>query len=138
MEDMANFPFLEDFTYAGITKMYQKEAFRMVLPGHNNPTYKGNVYILSDNISASACEPLLDIMKETGLATVVGARSNGAMLSAYWFDVNEDFRVQIPIADYQTARGARLDKIGVMPDVRVDSEKALEHVLNVLIPEAKN
>lgn len=138
IEDMAGFPFLEDFTYAGITKMYQQEAFRMVLPGHNNPTFQGTVYVLSDNISASACEPLLDIVKEMEIATVVGERSNGAMLSAYWFDVNEDFRVQIPIADYQTARGDRLDKVGVMPDVLVPSQEALDHVLNVLIPESKN
>jgi C-terminal processing protease CtpA/Prc len=39
----------------------------------------------------------------------------------------------LPIADFITAGGYRIDKVGVAPDVERKSSEALEHVLNVLI-----
>lgn len=133
-EEVAQLPYLTDFTYAGIGKMFDEEAaFRLVIPGHDKPVFTGNVYVLQDGNTASANEPLLDVFKQEGMATLVGSHSSGAMLSAYFFPVNDDYRVFIPTADYQTAYGRRIDKQGVAPDVETDPAQALDHVLQVLI-----
>lgn len=133
-KDVAQFPFLQDFTFAGITKMYEDEAaFRMVLPPHNNQRFKGKVYILVNSNTASACEPLIDILQQKKIATVVGPRSAGNMLTGQTFKINERYEVFLPIADYQTADGRRLDQVGVIPEHKVNSEDALEYVLNQLI-----
>lgn len=134
VEDINDFPFLQDFTYSGITKMFQENAaFRMVLPGHNRSVYQGNVYVLVNGNTASACEPLIHVLKQYEVGTLVGECSAGAMLSAYTFEVNENYDVFIPIADFQMADGARIDKVGVTPTIEVDQDNALEYVLSELI-----
>ena len=133
-EDINNFPYLKDFTFQGISKMYaNSDAFRMVLPPHNEAVYKGKVFILINSNTASACEPLIDILKAKGLATLVGTVSAGNMLTGQYFKINDNYKVFIPIADYQTADGRRIDKIGVKPDYQVTKGDCLEYVLNQLI-----
>jgi C-terminal processing protease CtpA/Prc len=134
INDIANFPYLKDFTYQGIMKMFAEEAaFRMVVPGHNRPVFKGKVFILINRNTGSACEPLIHLLKKENVATLVGGCSAGAMLSANTFTVNNDYNVFIPIADYQTPDGARIDKVGVEPDITVDSKEALNYTVNNLI-----
>ncbi|AXT20332.1 hypothetical protein D7030_04220 [Flavobacteriaceae bacterium AU392] len=134
LKDVPSFPFLKEFTSEAIQKMYANEAaFRMVIPEHDRPIYKGNVYVLVSKHTASACEPLIDLFKKEKIATLVGVQSAGAMLSGFEYTINEEFNIFLPIADYQTANGERLDKIGVAPDVKVESEKALDYVLDILI-----
>ena len=134
MDDIKVMPFLQDFTFKGIQKMFEEHAaFRMVIPGHDRPVYKGKVYVLVSNQTGSACEPLIDLFKKKGIATLVGETSGGAMLSAEYFPVDEQFKVFIPIADYQTASGERIDKVGVTPNVEVPAKEALDYVLEELI-----
>lgn len=138
-EDIASFPFLQDFTFKGISKMYANEAaFRMVLPPHSNPTFKGKVYVLINSNTASACEPLIDLLQKKNIATLVGPPSAGNMLTGQHFTVNDRYKVFIPIADYQTANGDRLDQIGVIPEHKVRSENTLEYVLQELIGTKTN
>ncbi len=136
-QDIAGFPYLKDFTYAGITKMFNEEAgFRMVIPGHDQPVFTGNVYVLVSNMTASACEPLIDLFKKEDIGTLVGSKSAGAMLSSHKFPLNESFVLTLPVADYLTASGERIDKVGVAPDIEVDPDDALEYVLENLITKS--
>lgn len=135
-KDTIGMPLLRDLTYAGIGKMFQEEdAFRLVIPGHSRPVYNGKVFILMNDQTASANEPLLEAFKNEKLGTLIGVKSSGAMLSAYFFPVGERFKVFIPTADFQTAEGKRLDKKGVEPDIKIDPSRALQYVLEELIPE---
>ncbi len=135
-EEIQSFPFLKDMTYKGINKMFADEAaFRMVIPGHNNPVFKGKVYVLINQYTASANEPLIDLFKREKVATLVGSTSAGAMLSAQYFKVTKDYKMFLPIADYQTATGTRIDKVGVTPDIEVDPTTALKYVLENLIKD---
>ena len=132
-EDIHQMPFLKDFTFAGITKMYKDhDAFRMVLPPHDQPVFKGKVYVLVNSNTASACEPLIDLLQKEHLATLVGPPSAGAMLSGQYFKVDDNYHVFIPISDYQTADGDRLDKKGVVPEHKVPSEDTLDYVLDLI------
>ena len=133
-EDIARFPFLKEFTYQAIMKMYSTtDGFRVVLPSHDQPVFKGKIYVLVNSNTASACEPLIDLFQKYKVAALVGTKSAGAMLSGQAFKVNEDYSVFLPISDYLTADGRRIDQVGVTPEHKVPSEQALEYVLNELI-----
>ena len=133
-EDIKEFPFLKDFTLKGISKMYATEkAFRMVLPPHSNPTFKGKVYVLVNSNTASACEPLIDLLQKKKIAAIVGPVSAGNMLTGQEFKIDEKYTAFIPIADYQTANGDRIDQVGVTPKHKVRSENTLNYVLTKLI-----
>jgi C-terminal processing protease CtpA/Prc len=128
--EIQQFPFLKDMTYPGIMKMFaENAAFRMVLPGHSNPIFNGRVVVLTSNTTASACEPFVDALKKLKVGTVVGEKTNGAMLSGSSFKINEDLRLFLPVADFMTDEGTRIDKVGIAPDIDVEADKALDYVL---------
>lgn len=136
-QQVKEMPFLQDFTFSGIMKMFANEqAFRTVIPGHNRPVYQGEVYILINKWTASACEPLIDLFKKHNIATLVGETSCGSMLSGTYFDIDENYRAFLPIADYYTADGVKIDKVGVTPDIKVEASQAKVQALT-LINEGK-
>ncbi|HEX8332871.1 MAG TPA: S41 family peptidase [Segetibacter sp.] len=131
---IASIPYLTDMTYKGIQKMFEKEAaFRMVVPPHQDKIFKGQIYLLTDKQTGSATEPFVYELKKLPNATVVGERTAGAMLSGARFPINDQYNLFLPISDFITADGNRIDKVGVAPDVERKSSEALEYVLSVLI-----
>ncbi|MCB0807495.1 MAG: hypothetical protein KDC05_17005, partial [Bacteroidales bacterium] len=72
-------------------------------------------------------------LKHYGIATIVGEPTAGAMLSAAPVHVSGKYYLFMPIADYYTADGTRLDQQGVEPDIYVEPDKALPYVMNKLI-----
>ncbi len=129
-DEIQNMPFLKDMTYDGTMKAYaENEAFRMVLPPHNNPTFKGKIAVLTSNITGSTCEPFVDLLKKKNLATIVGGKTGGGMLSGAYFKINSDLKLFLPIADYLTDEGTRIDKVGIEPNVSVHPDQALDYVL---------
>jgi hypothetical protein len=94
--------------------------------------YKGRVYLLTDSRTASACEPLVYALKQRGCATVVGEKTAGAMLSAGVFWLDSGYVLSLPVADYYTYDGVRLDKIGVQPSLSVPGTQALKTVLQMI------
>lgn len=97
--------------------------------------FKGNIYVLINGRTGSAGEPLVYGLKKHGLAVIVGETTAGAMLSGESFSVNENYGLTIPTADYYTPEGFSLDKKGVAPHIKVESKKALDHVLKNLIKD---
>ncbi len=131
-QEINSFPFLTDMSYAGFKEAAKNPAFRMVIPPHENPTFKGKVYVLTDKYTASTCEPFVYLLKEQGVAQIVGEHTSGAMLSGAGFKLAKNMSLFIPVQDYITADGSRLDKIGVAPTVKTTSEEALSTVLELL------
>ena len=132
-EEIQGFPFLKDMTYQGIMKAFaENEAFRMVLPPHSSPIFEGKVAVLTSNTTASACEPFVDVLKKQKIGTIVGRKTNGAMLSGRTFKISRDLKLFLPISDFVTAEGTRIDKVGVEPDIDVDAESALDYVMENL------
>ncbi|MGV3638569.1 MAG: S41 family peptidase [Flavobacteriales bacterium] len=91
--------------------------------------FQGKLYILTSNRTASTCEPIVDALKRSGRATIVGENTAGAMLSATLFHVSGKYHLFLPIADYYNAEFERLDQVGVAPDILVKAADALDHVL---------
>lgn len=86
--------------------------------------YKGRVYILTSNSTASASEPFVYTLQKEGIATVVGAQTAGAVISMEFFPLR-NLALTIPMLDYYTFDGKRLDKVGVTPDIVCDPKDAL-------------
>ena len=95
------------------------------------PRYAGPVYVLIDDSTASASEPLAWQLQHGG-ATLVGESTAGAMLSSDRFDVGNGWWLILPVADYYTAEGKRLEGRGVQPDHPSASDEALETALELI------
>ena len=111
--------------YTASSKNYG--AYYKVIPNENN--FKGKVFILTNNNTASTCEPFVFGLKENNYATIIGEHTAGAMLSANQFQLEDNITLTIPLNDYITYSGDRIDKVGIKPDIEVESEKALEFTL---------
>lgn len=128
-EDIQQFPFLKSMTLEGFREISNELAFRVMLPPHKQTIFNGKVFILINSNTASACEPLVHALKKKKIGQIIGERTAGQMLSAEWFEVDEDYSIFIPTVDYLTAEGTRLDMLGVLPDVKTSSDNALNEVL---------
>ena len=86
--------------------------------------YDGPVVVLVNGNTASAAEPLADLLQRTGRATVIGTTTAGAMLSAREIDLGDGWMLRLPVFDFVTADGRRLEGEGVAPDVEADDALA--------------
>lgn len=94
-----------------------------------NPVYRGPVFVLIGPRTASAAELGADALAASGRAVLVGERSAGRMLSQKPFDIPGGLQVFLPIADFYSFRGGRLEGTGVAPDVRVAVADAMAEAL---------
>lgn len=90
------------------------------------PNFDGEVVVLIDERSASATELAADALRASGLATLVGRRSAGEMLSQSMFDVADGFIVSLPVADYYSVTHGRIEGTGVPVDVDAEPGQALD------------
>ncbi|WGD35643.1 S41 family peptidase [Olleya sp. YS] len=105
---------------------------KLVFHETDTSVFKGNLYVLTNNNTASTCEPIVYILKNNLGATIIGEQTAGAMLSAAPFDIEEKYKLILPIADFYTSDGVRLDQNGVLPNVVIESEKALDKALEII------
>ena len=95
------------------------------------PLFKGPVFVLTSARSISAAEIAADALKSSGRAQIVGEKTPGIVLSSKVFDVPGGFHLRVPIADYYSITGGRLEGAGVTPDVSVQADQALEVALQL-------
>jgi hypothetical protein len=93
------------------------------------PSFKGAVFVLTSGRTLSAAEIAADALKSIGRAKIVGETTPGVVLSSKLFDVPGGFHLRVPIADYFSIRHGRLEGVGVLPDVAVPADQALEVAL---------
>jgi hypothetical protein len=93
------------------------------------PNFDGEVYVLVNEKSASATEMAADALRASGLATLIGRRTAGEMLSQSMFDVADGFIVSLPVADYYSISHGRIEGEGVPVDV--ESDAAMDAVHNL-------
>jgi len=132
----------KDFSELPVTKAKTTDGFieelkngkgaKMVIPKSNNVVFSGKLYLLTDGKTASTCEPIVYVLKNTKRATIVGANTAGAMLSASYFEISGKYKLVLPLADFYTYDGVRLDQVGVAPDIETEPENALDKVLKLI------
>jgi len=105
---------------------------KLIFKKPNNPVFTGNMYVLTNSKTASTCEPIVYALKNRKKAIIIGEKTYGGMLAASPFVASGKYTLMIPIADFYTYDGIRLDKVGVSPDIEVKSEKALDKALEII------
>jgi carboxyl-terminal processing protease len=88
--------------------------------GHGLQSYQGNVVLLVDRHTASAAEMVTIFAKENKLATIVGEKTAGRLLSATSVKVGHGFRLALPTGAYYTWNGTALEGSPIEPDVVID------------------
>lgn len=102
--------------------------------------FLGKLAILLDKGSASASEITSAVLKEQRGAVLIGKQSAGAVLVSLFLPLigTEGFEVQVPLSDYVSPGGMRLEKNPLQPDVAVEatpneaSDPALESALKAI------
>jgi carboxyl-terminal processing protease len=108
--------------YLGTMRLRDNELRFVVNP--RLETFAGPVAVLIDGSSASCAEIFAGGMRDMDRARLFGTRTAGAVLPAHFMKLpNGDF-FYYPIADYFSQSGARLEGIGVRPDVRAPHDRA--------------
>ena len=116
-------------------KAFQADAQTRPLTGYRidpmQPIFQGPVFVLTSGRSISAAEIAADALKVTGRAKIVGEKTPGIVLSSKLYDIPGGFHLRLPFADYFSITGGRLEGVGVMPDVAVSADKALDTALGL-------
>lgn len=85
--------------------------------GTGTEAYEGRVVLLVDARTASSGEVFSAGLQELGRATVVGARTAGAVLPSVMRPLPSGGALQHAISEYRTPRGTLLEGRGVVPDI---------------------
>lgn len=122
----------EGKTISDIHKAVETEGIVLAKAKPTLPFYGGKIWVLTNEDTASACEPFVEFMKTNKLATIVGEKTSGAMLSAKAFDINENYELYLPIGNYYTIDNFWIEQNGVKPDIETKSDEAEKKVLELI------
>ena len=92
----------------------------VVTEGLGPQRFHGRVVILVNEHTSSAGEMVAAFASENGLATIVGAKTPGRLLSGRTFRVGSGYILGLPVAAYLTWRGTIIEGKGVTPQIPVE------------------
>lgn len=107
----------------------QREPFIRVGFSPIAPVFKGPVYVLTSERTASASEIATEALQSSGRALIIGEKTAGEMLSQKVYDILGGFHLFLPVADYFSVTGSRIEGFGIEPDIAVDAKDALNIAL---------
>ncbi|HYG48263.1 MAG TPA: S41 family peptidase [Allosphingosinicella sp.] len=97
----------------------EKGALMLTSGGRAPRLYSGKVVILIDEYCFSASEALAGVVKETKAATLIGRKTPGLMLGANMIPIEGGWTLVLPVLDFRTPRGVKVEGRGVEPDIKV-------------------
>jgi carboxyl-terminal processing protease len=100
--------------------MVQKKPIVLETEGLGKQPFHGRVVLLVDRHTASAAEMIVAFAHENSLATVVGEKTAGRLLSATSVKVGHGFRLALPTGAYYTWKGSILEGTPIDPDELVE------------------
>ncbi len=92
----------------------------------------GPLMVLVDERTSAAVEGAVEYLQHIDRGTVVGAETAGAAVDAELFPLSNGWVAVVPVAVWVTWEGRMLQGAGVVPDVRVEPEEALDVALELL------
>jgi len=95
------------------------KSILVVTEGLGPQRFHGRVVILVNEHTASAGEMVAAFAQENGLATIVGTKTAGRLLSGSAFKAGFGYIVGVPVAAYLTWEGNLIEGKGVSPSVNV-------------------
>lgn len=93
-----------------------KKSIVLETEGLGPMPFHGRIALLVDRHTASAAEMIVAFARETQLATVIGERTAGRLLSSTSVKVGKGFRLALPTGAYYTWKGSILEGTPIEPD----------------------
>jgi C-terminal processing protease CtpA/Prc len=118
--------------------MMTKKPIVLQTEGLGEKPFHGRVVLLVNRHTASAAEMIVAFARENQLATIVGEKTAGRLLSATSVKVGSGFRLAMPTGAYYTWNGSVLEGTPIEPDELVEfkwrerrggTDGQLEHVI---------
>jgi C-terminal processing protease CtpA/Prc len=100
--------------------MMAKKPIVLQTEGLGKQPFHGRIVLLVDRHTASAAEMIVAFARENKLATIVGEKTAGRLLSATSVKVGNGFRLALPTGAYYTWRGSILEGTPIEPDELVE------------------
>lgn len=123
---------------------FVEKSIVVVTEGLGERRFHGRVVLLVNEHTASAGEMVSAFAEENSLATIVGTKTPGRLLSGSAYKVGHGYILGLPVAAYLTWQGRMLENNGIVPKFSIElSRDALnegrdtqletaQHVLNSL------
>jgi len=96
------------------------KSILVVTEGLGPQRFHGRVVILVNEHTASAGEMVSAFAEENQLATIVGSKTAGRLLSGTTFRAGEGYIVGLPVAAYLTWQGRVIEGKGVSPSIPIE------------------
>lgn len=128
-------------------EIVSKGAAVIRIDGVPKRLYRGRTVVLVDDRCASACELFAAILRDRGGAILIGGQTRGELLLSYTYRIYQNmvfkkkdsgWRLQLPVLDFRTISGERIESKGVAPDRQVQSGGAADAVLEAALEYLKD
>ena len=102
------------------------KSILVVTEGLGPRPFHGRVVLMVNEHTASAGEMVSAFAEENKLATIVGTKTPGRLLSGSAYKVGHGYILGLPVAGYLTWQGRMLENNGIIPAVSIElSREAL-------------
>jgi C-terminal processing protease CtpA/Prc len=99
---------------------FVEKSILVVTEGLGERRFHGHVVLLVNEHTASAGEMVAAFAEENNLATIVGTKTPGRLLSGSAFKVGHGYILGLPVAGYLTWQGRMLENNGIVPAAPVE------------------
>ena len=96
---------------------FVEKSILVVTEGLGPRPFHGRIVLLVNEHTASAGEMVAAFAEENNLATIVGTKTPGRLLSGSAFKVGHGYILGLPVAGYLTWQGRMLENNGVPPGI---------------------
>jgi carboxyl-terminal processing protease len=100
--------------------MLSKRPIVLETEGLGPMPFHGRMTLLVDRHTASAAEMIVAFARENNLATIIGEKTAGRLLSATSVKVGRGFRMALPTGAYYTWKGSILEGTPIAPERVID------------------
>jgi carboxyl-terminal processing protease len=99
---------------------FVEKSILVVTEGLGQQRFHGRVVMLVNEHTASAGEMVSAFAEENKLATIVGTKTPGRLLSGSAYKVGYGYILGLPVAAYMTWQGRMLENNGIVPKVSME------------------
>jgi carboxyl-terminal processing protease len=85
--------------------------------GHGRRAHHGHTAILVNRHTTGAAEMVAQFAQENRAAVIAGEKTPGRLVSRSGFKLGFGYRLVIPVAAYLSAKGNRIEGVGVTPEI---------------------
>src|ERR1700689_1136185 len=96
------------------------ESIPVVTEGLGQQRFHGRVVLLVNEHTASAGEMVSAFAEENKLATIVGTKTPGRLLSGSAYKVGYGYILGLPVAAYLTWQGRMIENNGIVPKFSIE------------------